>query len=79
MTTVLERLAAEAVMLAGGDHPCAILDHRWKFVGGRNCGCPDGGCSIPVHECESCGDCDYGENAEADAIIAECECGEFRR
>jgi hypothetical protein len=68
----LERLAAEAVALAGGDHPCAVLGHRWQFIGGTNCGCPAGSCSVPVHECDSCGDCDYGDNAEADTTRADC-------
>lgn len=76
-TSDLGRLIAEALVLAGGDRPCAILGHKWKHVGGRNCGCPGmdtRGCSVPVHECESCGDCDYGDNAEATEIKLECEC-----
>lgn len=28
--TGLERLAAEAVALAGGDHPCTVLGHKWS-------------------------------------------------
>lgn len=67
----LERLAAEAVALAGGPHPCAMLGHQWRFGGGAHCGCPDGACSVPVHEC-ACGDCDYGDNADADEIRARC-------
>lgn len=39
--------------------------HQWEFIGGRNCGCKDGSCSVPVHRCKLCADCDYGENAEA--------------
>ena len=70
--TVLQRLAAEAVALAGGDHPCDILGHRWIFDGGAGCGCEDGCCSVPVHRCEQCGDHDYGDNAEADALRAAC-------
>jgi hypothetical protein len=68
----LERLAAEAAVLAGGHHPCAILGHKWKFVGAAGCGCLDGCCSVPVSECTSCGDCDYGDTAEADEIRAKC-------
>jgi hypothetical protein len=69
----IERLIAEATVLAGGDHPCAVLGHRWVFIGCGGCGCEDRhGCSIPVHEC-ACGDCDYGDNAEADEIRARCE------
>jgi hypothetical protein len=54
--------------------PCAEVGHRWKFVGGCNACCSDEcNCSVPVHECEVCGDCDYGENEEAREIIAKCE------
>lgn len=73
MTTDLEHLALEAVSIAGGSHPCAVLGHRWKFTGGCNCGCRDDvACSVPVHECEACGDCDYGENEEADQVRRDC-------
>jgi hypothetical protein len=73
-TTPLDRLIVEARVLAGEPHPCRILGHRWRHKGGKNCGCEwrdeDGGistgsCSVPVYECEACGDCDYGDNAEA--------------
>lgn len=47
--------------------------HDWRFIGGRNCGCEDGVCSVPVYECAICRGCDYGENAEAVQIRAECE------
>ena len=54
--------------------PCSEVGHRWKFIGGKSCGCEPGGhCSVPVHECTACGDCDYGENAEAEGIRAECD------
>jgi hypothetical protein len=62
----LERLALVA--------SCAELGHPMKFVGCRNCGCDRAdcwGCSIPVHSC-ACGDSDYGDNAEARKIIADC-------
>ena len=43
---------------------CAEVGHDWVFIGGRNCGCfPGADCSVPVHQCSRCGDCDYGENA----------------
>lgn len=74
MTAGLDRLIAEATVLAAGEHQCAVLGHRWQFVGGRNAGCERGdycSCSVPVHECE-CGDCDYGDNPEADEIMADC-------
>lgn len=44
-----------------------------QFAGGKNCGCHDGGCSVPVYVCSRCGDSDYGDNQEAAAIRAECE------
>ena len=70
----LTRLIAEASVLAGGKHPCTILGHKWKHIGGRSCDCPGvtGGCSVPVHECEVCGDCDYGDNAEAVDVHHQC-------
>jgi hypothetical protein len=55
---------------------CATVGHRWKFLGGRNCGCePNGSCSVPVHECTVCGDCDYGENPEAVEVMDRCHRG----
>lgn len=71
-TPGLTRLVAEAIVLAGGEHQCATLGHRWIFTGGAACGCPDGACSVPVHECESCGDCDYGDNVVADQVRTRC-------
>ena len=68
----LGRLIAEASVLAGGKHPCTILGHVWVHSGGRNCGCQDGCCSVPVYECSACGDCDYGDNPETDEIIEHC-------
>lgn len=64
-TTPLGRLIVEASVLAGGDHPCHILGHVWRHIGGANCGCEDGNCSVPIHECMACGDCDYGDNDDA--------------
>lgn len=47
--------------------------HRWKSIGGANCGCHrNAACSVPVHKCEDCGDCDYGENAAANATRVHC-------
>ncbi len=71
--TPLDRLIAEALVLAGGPHSCSVLGHKWKSEGGRWCGCRDGRCSVPVHECEACGDCDYGDNEDADDVRAECD------
>lgn len=65
----LKRLAATAT--------CAEVGHRWKFIGARNAGCDrDCQCSVPVNECEACGDCDYGAPAEAD-VIAACGCERY--
>jgi hypothetical protein len=68
----LRRLIAEASVLAGGAHPCMVLGHVWVHIGGRNCGCDGGGCSVPVYECSACGDCDYGDNTEMGEIIEAC-------
>lgn len=72
-TAMLNRLIAEASVLAGGDHPYAMLGHKWTFTGCAPCGCDIyRGCSIPVYECESCGDCDYGDNSESRKVRGEC-------
>ena len=48
--------------------------HTWKSIGGCNASCSDNcACSIPVNECEACGDCDYGDNDEAETIVARCK------
>lgn len=55
--------------------PCAEVGHRWRHIGGKNAGCEldrDCKCSVPVHECEVCGDCDYGDNAEAREKRSDC-------
>lgn len=52
---------------------CAEEGHSWRSLGGCNAGCSEScGCSVPVHECSRCGDCDYGDNAEADSIRDHC-------
>jgi hypothetical protein len=62
----LERLATAAT--------CAELGrHDWQSLGGCNAGCgKDCSCSVPVHECARCKDCDYGENADAGEVRREC-------
>ncbi len=61
----LTRLIIIATAEAGGDHPCEVLGHSWKFIGGTNASCSDVCmCSVPVHECDFCGDCDYGNRKE---------------
>lgn len=48
--------------------------HDWRSIGGCNAGCHEDlcSCSIPVHVCNRCGDCDYGYNVEANQIRADC-------
>ena len=47
--------------------------HDWVSLGGCNAGRHETcGCSVPVHECSRCGDCNYGENAEAEQVRADC-------
>jgi len=73
MSRSLERLIAEAEALAGGDRLCATLGHVWVSTGGANAGCNrDCDCSVPVNECAICGDCDYGDNEDANEVRREC-------
>lgn len=52
---------------------CIETGHEWKFLGGMNAGCDDDcGCSVPVYECIKCGDCDYGDNDEAEHVRRNC-------
>jgi hypothetical protein len=63
----LEREAAQATCVQLGRH-------TWVCIGGCNAGCGlDCSCSVPVHKCSVCKDCDYGENAEASEIRAKCK------
>lgn len=53
--------------------PCSEVGHRWELLGGKWCGChEDAACGLPVYQCAVCGDCDYGENAEAADIRRHC-------
>lgn len=62
----LERIAGAATCREMGRHD-------WKFLGGMNAGCgPDCGCSVDVHICTRCGDCDYGDTPAADEIRRQC-------
>jgi len=80
MTGLLDDLAvAEATVdrikreIANG--PCREYGHTWKSIGGMNAGCELGDdcrCSVPVHDCTKCTDCDYGENDEAREIRQKC-------
>lgn len=50
------------------------VDHDMKHIGGCNAGCDElCVCSIPVHKCTRCSECDYGENEEARRIVADCK------
>lgn len=52
---------------------CQDGNHRMESIGGANAGCSkDCACSVPVHKCQTCGDCDYGKNEEADDIRKNC-------
>lgn len=54
--------------------PCREFGHTWVSLGGANCGChKDACCSVPVNQCTKCGDCDYGDNPEANEKRATCE------
>jgi hypothetical protein len=61
----LDRLIAEAVVLAGGEHACDKLGHVWQSIGGRACPFHEDGCgdSQAAEECGSCGLMDYGTAA----------------
>lgn len=64
----LERLEQQALSAT-----CADLGHDWHSIGGCNCGChADASCSVPVNTCRRCGDCDYGDNADANQKRVEC-------
>lgn len=62
----LERIAATAT--------CRELGRcDMQSIGGCNAGCgPDCACSIPVHQCSRCRDCDYGENEAAVEVRGDC-------
>lgn len=80
----LESQLAEAEALAEhlrreiAQGPCRNYGHDWQFSGGANAGCDSRNgdnccaCSVPVHTCTKCGDCDYGDNAEADEVRCDC-------
>jgi hypothetical protein len=49
--------------------------HDWQSIGGRNACCDEGdfcSCSVPVNACTRCGDCDYGDNDDADDVRRLC-------
>ena len=71
----LEKIEAEAARLRRqiAAAPCREQGHNWTFHGGANAGCgPDCTCSVPVNVCSKCGDCDYGQNEEADEVRTSC-------
>lgn len=78
MSDVLARLEAAQAEVARlqrevAQAHCGEVGHDWRFLGGKPCGCDDGWCSIPVYECSKCGDCDYGDNDEADEVRSRCD------
>lgn len=60
----LEQIAATAT--------CAEIGHRWESIGGANCGCEKGDCSVPVNTCKVCGNSDYGDNDAARDVRRLC-------
>ncbi len=71
----LEKVEAEAAQLrrdiAAG--PCREHGHDWRSSGGKNADCGlYCSCSVPVNVCSKCGDCDYGQNPEAEEVRALC-------
>lgn len=54
---------------------CAEAGCDMRHVGGVNACCElerDCACSVPLHECSRCGDCDYGDNDEAAETRKHC-------
>jgi hypothetical protein len=53
---------------------CAELGrHEWESTGGCACGCWEDACSVPVHHCTRCGECDYGCNEDASEVRRKCK------
>lgn len=86
MSNLVRRLAdakaqvAHLERLVAASTTCVDLGHDWRFIGGTWCGCHrDACCSVSVHECARCGDCDYGDNDAAVETKAACQARlEFR-
>ena len=77
MSDLLDKLQAARdevarLELAVAAAPCHEVGHHWRMIGGKACCCEGGGCSIPVHECEVCGDFDYGDNQWGEKTRREC-------
>lgn len=52
---------------------CVQAGHDWKMIGGTNAGCDrDCVCSVLVNVCAKCGDCDYGDNLDAEEVHRQC-------
>ncbi|RWD47443.1 hypothetical protein [Mesorhizobium sp.] len=79
MADLSERLEAARAEVARIEReiaqgPCREYGHQWQSHGGCNAGCSEScGCSVPVNVCAKCGDCDYGDNEEADQVRKHCE------
>lgn len=78
MTVLADRLEAARAEVARLEREfaqgsCREVGHQWESYGGRNAGCSLACCcSVPVNVCTKCGDCDYGENDEANQTRREC-------
>lgn len=72
------RARLEALERSAAAAPCSEVGHDWRLLGGANCGChAEACCSVPVHSCARCGDCDYGDNPVATAMRAACRAAEI--
>lgn len=78
MTKLAEQIADAKAHLArlqqqATSATCSDLGHDWHSLGGASAGCClECSCSVPVHTCRRCGDCDYGDNLEASSIRDRC-------
>lgn len=79
MSTLDEKLAQAKAEVARLEREVAgatcreLGRHTWVHLGGSNAGCSrDCNCSVPVYQCTVCGDCDYGDNKEADETRRRC-------
>ena len=70
----LKEKAGEPIKDDRDPEHCRLHGHTWKMIGGANAGCCDTcSCSVDVHECIVCKDCDYGDTPEAIEVRAHCD------
>lgn len=79
MSDLAERLDAARAEVARLEREAATATcwelgrHDWQSIGGVNCGCHElACCSVPINECARCGECDYGDNEDANDQRSEC-------